>query len=612
MEGLPLIPGYTFQEPAIQDYKLKQKFGFLNGFRVIRDSDVGIGRRPIDAASSAYAIENETVHYDPSLTYGRVREYGYQQFFPHYTLYAQKCLCFKAFFRQGVFGSPHEHFRIRYVNIIYYLEDETLSVIEPRIDNAGFNQGRLVRRGKIVKNSRGDVFHWKDLNVGIDIGIYGVVYHTYDCDRFTKEFLTSQGIDVGERGEPPPDPYIKFRKDTFKIPTRTTPVADDTRRRFLEYDGMVLLFDAVWDDDFYQILYFLTDDTISVKEIHTPNDGKDPVSMLLKKAKVPKNWKDLPPPYPGIYMERGDPDVVEYYTPKDLMIGDTIFIFGRRFFLYDCDAFTRKYYSGMLGIVQPARLDPPIKNKKSKKICRLPSHDSTPPKKDAIRHILNFPKRLRYSMKMDAVHPEDQDRNFILEYNLSDDTILISERAKPNSGRKSGIFLSSRPIPKPRTDNEDPVYYTPEDFSIGSKINVFNHYFIITGADLFVYRYMEANTEKFSQQLRDNMRNYFVQKGLLQDDIDALAKKEANELLNSNIEENHEDDFDIEPCLSDFEKEARHKYAGEPGKLKPPMPPPEELCPNLTSAKKEEIDDVRPCEFENREIGESSARREIR
>ena len=78
-------------------------------------------------------------------------------------------MCFKAFFRQGVFGSPNEHFRIRYVNILYYLEDDTISVIEPRIDNAGFDQGRLVRKGKIAKNSRGDVFHWKDLNVGMDI-----------------------------------------------------------------------------------------------------------------------------------------------------------------------------------------------------------------------------------------------------------------------------------------------------------------------------------------------------------------------------------------------------------------------------------------------------------
>ena len=157
------------------------------------------------------------------------------------------------------------------------------------------------------------------------------MYHTYDCDLFTKEFLTSQGIDVGDSEEPPADPYIQFRKEKFKIPTRVTPVADDSRRRFLEYDGMVLLFDAVWDEDFYQILYFLTDDTISVKEIHKPNDGKDPTAMLLKKTKVPKNWKDIPSNYPGIYMERGDPEVVEYYTPKDLKVLIILSKFKKKF-----------------------------------------------------------------------------------------------------------------------------------------------------------------------------------------------------------------------------------------------------------------------------------------
>ena len=117
-------------------------------------------------------VNNNTNRYDPSLTYGRVREYGYNQVIPNYALFAQKCLNFKAFFRQGVFNSPDEHYRIRHVNIIYFLENDTMSVMEPKVTNAGFLQGRLVRRGKIIKNTNGDVYHWKDLNVGIDIGMY--------------------------------------------------------------------------------------------------------------------------------------------------------------------------------------------------------------------------------------------------------------------------------------------------------------------------------------------------------------------------------------------------------------------------------------------------------
>lgn len=107
--------------------------------------------------------------YDPSLTYGRVPRYAYRQFLPHYALFAQKCLRFKAYFRQGVFNSPDEHYRVRHVNIVYYLEDDTLCVLEPVVENAGLQQGKLVRRGRIPKNAKGDPFIWKDFNVGIDM-----------------------------------------------------------------------------------------------------------------------------------------------------------------------------------------------------------------------------------------------------------------------------------------------------------------------------------------------------------------------------------------------------------------------------------------------------------
>ncbi|XP_043476443.1 EF-hand domain-containing protein 1-like isoform X1 [Leptopilina heterotoma] len=556
MEGLPFIPGYTFQNPTIRDYKLKQKFGFSNGIRVIRDSDVGIGPKPIDAVSSAYANENDTVYYDPALTYGRVKFYPYRQFVPHYKLYSQKCLCFKAYFRQKVFGSQTENFRIRYVNIIYYLENDTLSIVEPKIDNAGFNQGTLVRRGKITRNQNG-FYHWKHLNVGIDFEIYGVLYHTYDCDKFTREFMTSQGIDVGDKEEPPIDPYILNRSTEQK--TNTTGINEfenDPRRRFFQYDGMVLVFDAMQEDDSYQILYFLTDNTISIREIHRPNDGKDPVSVFLKKTRIPKNWKDVPGSYPGMSLERGDFEMVEYYSPNDLKVGETILIFGRQFLLFDCDNFTRGYYSKILGIDQAPRLNCSLKDKKSLNY-KLSSHDYVPKKDSIVRQILNFPHKLRYSMKMDAVHPEDDTRSFILEYNLSTGKIQINECIKPNSGRKGGTFLSARKIKKPDCNIDNPEFYGPEDFFIGTKINAFNHYFIITGADLFVYRYIEENKEKFNENLKNNMRDYFLHLGLLERNSKIIENEE------SLIEETGKNAYEMENCLETSENKAEIEKINE-------------------------------------------------
>ncbi|XP_036140512.1 LOW QUALITY PROTEIN: EF-hand domain-containing protein 1 [Monomorium pharaonis] len=598
MATLPLLPGYTFRDITIsrdivfqigalianedvlnfssfrkvKDYKLPHKLDILNGFPVVRDTNYGIGRRPTDAVSVRYTKGPDPVEYDIRSIYGRIPCYTYRQFVPHYALLAQKCLRFKAFFRQGVFNSPDEHYRVRHVDIIYYLEDDTLCVIEPVVKNAGFQQGKLVRRNKIPKNAKGDLFIWKDFNVGIDICIYGVVYHIVNCDSFTREFLTSQGIDVGEKENLPADPYTEQRDVKFRPPMGVTRVmSDDPRRRFLEYDRMVLSFDATWNGDRYRVMYFLMDDTVAIREIHELNDGKDPVTMLLKRTRVPKNWQNLPSWYPNIYMEYGDPEIVEYYTPRDFKVGETVLLFGRRFLLHDCDAFTRKYYSDMLGTSQPDAIPIPTSVEKSTLKYEIPPHikigspEDTyasclsflpkPSKKNTIRHLVNFPKKLRYSARMEAVHPEDEGRNFVLEYSLSDGTIQINEIEKRNSGRREGCFLSSRLIPKPCTGTDDPKYYTPQDFFIDARINAFNHRFIITGADLFVYRYVEANRDKFCQEVRENLRNYILQQGMLQDDVDIEAKKmqeieDEQKILPDNIiTKNIEDNINAGKCI---------------------------------------------------------------
>jgi EF-hand domain-containing protein 1 len=71
-----------------------------------------------------------------------------------------------------------------------------------------FPQGRLLRRGKIAKNASVGIFYtWKDLNIGVDIELGGIVYHVADCDAYTREFLTANGIEVNQRECMPKDPY---------------------------------------------------------------------------------------------------------------------------------------------------------------------------------------------------------------------------------------------------------------------------------------------------------------------------------------------------------------------------------------------------------------------
>lgn len=65
----------------------------------------------------------------------------------------------------------------------------------------------------------------------------------------------------------------------------------------------------------------------------------------------------------------------------------------------------------------------------------------------------------------------------------------------------------------------NPDYYTPADFYIGAVITVFGQRFKITSADLYVYRYMQSNPDKFPPNVIENIRNYMYNMGYLKDDI---------------------------------------------------------------------------------------------
>lgn len=232
--------------------------------------------------------------------------------------------------------------------------------------------------------------------------------------------------------------------------------------------------------------------------------------------------------------------MTEYYQPKDLRVGETIFVLGRKMLLYDCDDFTRNYYKKALCIEQGNALDVDEKPK-PEPTKKIPPHDGIgsledslqntltflpkPPKKDVVKQILNANKYLRYEMKMVDIHPEDSIRRFLLLYSLGDSTCKIFEPPIRNSGIIGGKYLRSTLLPKPGSDPLNPVYYSPIDFYIGAIITVFEQRFEIIGADLYVYHYMQVNASKFPCEVIENIRNYMFNKGYLKEDIDIQVRE---------------------------------------------------------------------------------------
>ncbi|XP_061712328.1 EF-hand domain-containing protein 1-like [Cydia pomonella] len=549
--GLPKLPGLTFSDPTKIQHHMRSSLRIYQGHRFPDTSLRAPGGEATDVDSNAFALPDDSVNYDPSLTYGRVKQPALPAVVPHWVHYDKRCLNFTAFFKQPVYENPNEAFRVRVVNIVYFIEDDTITVMEPRVKNSGLWQGRMIKRGKIPKNDLGEFWHWKDLDVGKDICMFGKVFHTVSCDLFTKEWLESQGIELSKEEELPVDQYTqRERWKTVPTPHREAK-KEDRLRRYLEYDGKVLAFDVYWDNrdaengelTHYKLLYFLQDDTISIKELHDGRGGKEPFPLLLKKRKLPKKWNERPVSFPSIVMEVTDEEVTEYYSPSDLIVGETVFVLGRRFLISDCDPFTRRYYQTMLNIEQPPRVE--ILEKKTKEFAKVyPPHtgigtpeDSLqncfglvpkPPHKDVIKYNLNANKNLRYLCELEWIHPEDKGRQFVLSYSLADGKIKIGEIPRRNSGIKGGKFLKAMLLQTPESDPSFPTYFTPERFYIGAIVPVFKHRFKIIGCDLFVYRYMSANPEKFPQEVIDNVRNYHLREGNLKDELqDAIREGEA-------------------------------------------------------------------------------------
>lgn len=49
-------------------------------------------------------------------------------------MFGGKCLCFNGYTKQAVVESPIETYRVRRVKILYFLVDDTISVMEPVVE----------------------------------------------------------------------------------------------------------------------------------------------------------------------------------------------------------------------------------------------------------------------------------------------------------------------------------------------------------------------------------------------------------------------------------------------------------------------------------------------
>ncbi|CAD5111984.1 DgyrCDS1238 [Dimorphilus gyrociliatus] len=536
MDGLPFLPGNTFCDPTKSRYHVSHSLGYKNGYQIASRPNIGIGGEPIRYNTLSEQELDDLAQYKPTLTYGPAKQAPPEDFVPAHVAFDKKVLRFSGWYKQTVHESPNEHYRVRHVQIYYYLEDDSIAVVEPPKENSGMPQGKLIKRQRLPKNDVGDYWLWKDLNVGMNVTFYGKVFHIYDCDQWTRGFLHQEGINVNPPEDCPTDPYLKNREESAALKTYKTPTDFDKLRQFLEMDRKVLRFYCVWDDrdsmfgemNKYVIHYYLVDDTLEVRECHSANNGRDPFPVLIQRQKVPVDRYNVPSTFPGIVMELSQQEIKRYFTPSDFAIGKTVLIFNRKFFIYDVDPFTKAFYWKNFGVTDftPVELSPngvplpkmeiapyngfgSLEDSMQSCLSLVPEQ----PKKDFIKMLENDGKQLRFEASLDTPNPDDKLRRFIITYRLADDMITIHEPPKKNSGIIGGKFLERSRVAKPNSTPSNPQYYGPADFYIGASIEIFKHRFIITNADLYVLKYMEEHPNRFPETTVQSLRQTLGQTG---------------------------------------------------------------------------------------------------
>ena len=285
-----------------------------------------------------------------------------QNLLPQWLKFDKNVLKFTGYFVEHVTESAYENYRIRTCNILYYLEDDAIHVVEIKSENSGIVQGDLIKRQRIKyhdiqdANTKRDI-SWKDFNLQKNVLICGKNFRLCNCDKFTKNFFEKNGIPPNEPEKIPEYNYgskysminlneVKKNIMDLKEFTEVGLGGGHPNRgltQFLENDRKVLRFDITWyspyekEEKRYKMHYYLADGQIEVCEIKVNNSGKDDFPRLLRKSKLPKIPRMV---YcPGLISREE-----EYYTPKDLIIGQYVYVYNRKCLIVGCDDFTTKWY----------------------------------------------------------------------------------------------------------------------------------------------------------------------------------------------------------------------------------------------------------------------------
>lgn len=286
----------------------------------------------------------------------------------------------------ALYGMLHDY------TLHYFLADDTIEILEVHEANSGAAEfPRLLNRQKLSKAIRalkplgtkpGDdkdgCYHWKDLNIGISIRLFGRNVMLLDADPSTRDYYQTKGIMLGpgkakkvilkpvvpEQEPPPPNGY---GSEEDSLGSCHSLMPQPPKRDFVKLLSKArtnLKFSAKFDntdhvvrtsdmDRKFVVTFFLADDTVAVFEPQRRNSGIVGGKFLKRQKLMNSRGKAM--------------------MPEDFFVGARVSLGSHMFLIDDIDEFSLKY-------MEQNKADFPMANIKVilRKLLRMLGNESGP------------------------------------------------------------------------------------------------------------------------------------------------------------------------------------------------------------------------------------------
>lgn len=454
----------------------------------------------------------------------------------------------RGYFEETVSESSFEKERIREVCIRFYTKDNSVAITEMGGRNCGFTAGNILSRRQVPKSvgTPGDILLLGDFQVGAGVLIYGQMYHITDMDKRSRRYFREV---VGQEVPAPLSvPEDNFSRAAAAAATRSTKCLitseDMDRKRAIEQQltgiftkhstediavtkeflkntiNAHLTYLALWDDrgsisgdlHFCALRVFLENNTIEIAESRPENCGRSGGPILVSRQRIPRPSADLSR---SKYQEHTYGKLMknDFLCPEELQVGETYVIYGKPFFVYDCDAFTRNFVQEKfdLKIRDAIDISPFVKTEKKASVFYPPPPNGFGSEKDTRTNWLSLTGKpakpdhdklqresgrvMKFAARLvDSIVPGDTEREFVIAFYRETNEVEILEKPKRNSGMMGGRFLAKGSHRK-SMPNGTTVLFTPEDFEVGKVVRIYERPFLLLANDEGTQRIL-AGTDK--------------------------------------------------------------------------------------------------------------------